>query len=66
MGRPRRLTALNDEILSEIVGRFFAGEIRNGLPYDGVGGLMPPLLRAFRRVHPNVLGTLGSDFIDHP
>jgi DNA-binding transcriptional LysR family regulator len=56
-----RLVALNDELMNEMRGADFAGEVRLGVPHDIVGMLMPPILRAFRQAHPNVLVTLVSD-----
>jgi DNA-binding transcriptional LysR family regulator len=60
MSRARRLIALNDEILSDMRGADFAGEIRFGVPHDVVASLLPPVLREFRREWPNVLVTLVS------
>ncbi|MGC1548152.1 MAG: LysR family transcriptional regulator [Rhodanobacter sp.] len=56
-----RLIALNDEVMSQMRGADFVGEVRLGVPHDIVGMLMPPILRAFRQAHPNVLVTLVSD-----
>lgn len=56
-----RLIALNDEVMSQMRGADFTGEVRLGVPHDIVGMLMPPILRAFRQAHPHVLVTLVSD-----
>ncbi len=56
-----RLVALNDEVMSQMRGTDFTGEVRLGVPHDIVGMLMPPILRAFRQAHPNVRVTLVSD-----
>ena len=61
MSRARQLIALNDEILNEMSGGDFAGEIRIGVPHDVVGSLLPPVLREFRQTYPNILITLVSD-----
>jgi DNA-binding transcriptional LysR family regulator len=60
MSRARRLIALNDEILSDMRGGDFAGEIKLGVPHDVVASVLPPMLREFRYVWPNVLVTLVS------
>jgi DNA-binding transcriptional LysR family regulator len=56
-----RLIALNDEVAHQMRAVEFAGAVRLGVPHDIVGMLMPPILRAFRQAHPNVLVTLVSD-----
>lgn len=61
MAGAHRLVALNDELVNEMRGADFAGEVRLGVPHDIVGMLMPPILRTFRQAHPNVLVTLVSD-----
>lgn len=61
MVRAHKLIALNDEIVEQMRDAEFAGEVRLGVPHDVVGMLMPPILRAFRQAHPNVLVTLVSD-----
>lgn len=61
ISRAYRLIALNDEVVSEMRGGDFSGEVRFGVPHDVVAMMMPPVLRAFRREHPNVLVTLVSD-----
>lgn len=59
--RAHRLIALNDEVMNEMRGSDFSGEVRLGVPHDVVAMMMPPILRAFRQEHPNVLVTLVSD-----
>lgn len=61
MSRARRLIALNDEVLSEMHGGDFSGEVRLGVPHDVVASMLPPMLREFRRTWPNVLVTLVSN-----
>jgi DNA-binding transcriptional LysR family regulator len=61
MSRARRLIALNDEILGEMRGGDFSGEIRLGVPHDIVASMLPPMLREFRRAWPHVLVTLVSN-----
>ena len=55
-----RLVALNDEVMHQMRDADFSGEVRLGVPHDIVGRLLPPILRAFRQAHPNVLVTLVS------
>lgn len=57
----RRMIALNDEVMAQMRGADFTGEVRLGVPHDLVVRLMPPILRDFRHAHPNVLLTLVSD-----
>ena len=59
--RAQRLIALNDEILGDMRGTDFTGEVRFGVPHDVVGTMLPAILRLFRQEHPNVLVTLVSD-----
>lgn len=61
LARARRIVALNDEVMGQMRGADFAGEVRLGVPHDLVVRLMPPILRGFRQAHPNVLLTLVSD-----
>jgi len=56
-----RLVALNDEVVSQMRGTDFNGEVRLGVAHDIVGRLLPPILRVFRHSHPNLLVTLVSD-----
>lgn len=56
-----RLVALNDELVSQMRGADFSGEVRLGVAHDIVGRLLPPILRVFRQAHPNLLVTLVSD-----
>ena len=61
LSRAQRLIALNDDVLSEMRGTDFTGEVRLGVPHDVVGIMLPAILRRFRQEHPNVLVTLVSD-----
>jgi DNA-binding transcriptional LysR family regulator len=56
-----RMIAMNDEVAEHMGTVDFTGEVRLGVPHDVVGRLMPPILRAFSREHPNVLITLISE-----
>ena len=56
-----RIISLNDEMVGQMQGRDFSGEVKLGVPHDIVGMMMPPILRIFRQAHPNVLITLVSD-----
>ena len=59
--RAQRLIALNDEVMSDMRGADFTGEVRLGVPHDVVGIMLPAILRAFRQENPQVLVTLVSD-----
>ena len=61
LAQAHRLLAMNDAVVAEMQETDFSGEVRLGVPHDVVGALMPPILRAFRQQHPNVLITLVSD-----
>ncbi|RWE24438.1 LysR family transcriptional regulator, partial [Mesorhizobium sp.] len=50
----RRLLQLNDEILAEIRGKVVAGQVRLGVPYDLVGTLLQPVLKAYAEAFPQV------------
>ncbi|MGT2467263.1 LysR family transcriptional regulator [Mesorhizobium atlanticum] len=52
--KARRLLQLNDEILAEIRGRAVAGQVRIGVPYDLVGTLLAPVLKAYAEAYPQV------------
>jgi len=54
LDRARRLLQLNDEILAEIRGRAVAGQVRIGVPYDLVGTLLAPVLKAYAEAYPQV------------
>ncbi len=61
LGRARRLIVFHDEMLREMRGGDFAGEVRFGVPHDVVGTIMPAILGKFHKLHPNVLVTLVSE-----
>lgn len=61
LGKAHRLLAMNDAVVADMREADFSGEVKLGVPHDVVGALMPPILRAFRQQHPNVLITLVSD-----
>ena len=46
LDKATRLLRLNDEILTEIKGGVVAGQVRIGVPYDLVGTLLAPVLKA--------------------
>lgn len=54
LDKARRLLQLNDEILAEIRGRAIAGQVRIGVPYDLVGTLLAPVLKAYAEAYPLV------------
>src|SRR5262245_49945489 len=59
--RARQLIALNDEVVDQMRGSDFSGEVRLGIAHDVVRSLMPPILQQFHQSHPNVLITIVSD-----
>jgi DNA-binding transcriptional LysR family regulator len=61
MVRARRLIALNDEVMEQMRGEDFSGEVRLGVAHDIVAALLPPVLRQFQARRPHVLVTLVSD-----
>jgi DNA-binding transcriptional LysR family regulator len=54
LDRARHLLRLNDEILAEIGGETVAGQVRLGVPYDLVGTLLQPVLKAYADAYPQV------------
>lgn len=52
--KARRLLSLNDEIWTEMVGSAVAGQVRLGVPYDLVGTLLAPVLKAYAEAYPKV------------
>lgn len=54
LDKARRLLRLNDEILAEIGGGIVAGRVRLGVPYDLVGTLLQPVLKAYAGTYPQV------------
>lgn len=61
ISRAQRMIALNDEVISDMRGADFTGEVRLGVPHDVVAVMMPSILRVFRQENPHVLVTLVSD-----
>src|SRR5262249_24101911 len=59
--RARQLIALNDEVVDQMRGSDFSGEVRLGVAHDGLRSMKPPLLQKIAQAHPNVLITLVSD-----
>ncbi|MER9658005.1 LysR substrate-binding domain-containing protein [Mesorhizobium sp. M0152] len=53
-GKGKRLLGLNDEIWSEMAGTAVAGQVRLGVPYDLVGTLLAPVLKAYAETYPQV------------
>ncbi|UCI21586.1 LysR family transcriptional regulator [Mesorhizobium sp. B2-1-8] len=52
--KARRLLSLNDEIWTDMVGTAVAGQVRLGVPYDLVGTLLAPVLKAYAEAYPQV------------
>ena len=53
-GKAKRLLGLNDEIWAEMAGTDVAGQVRLGVPYDLVGTLLSPVLKAYAEAYPRV------------
>ncbi len=53
-GKAKRLLGLNDEIWTEMAGTEVAGQVRLGVPYDLVGTLLAPVLKAYAEAYPRV------------
>lgn len=53
-GKAKRLLGLNDEIWAEMAGTEVAGQVRLGVPYDLVGTLLAPVLKAYSEAYPRV------------
>lgn len=53
-GRAKRLLGLNDEIWAEMAGSVVAGRVRLGVPYDLVGTVLAPVLKAYANAYPQV------------
>ncbi|MGX5849818.1 LysR family transcriptional regulator [Mesorhizobium sp. PL10] len=53
-GKAKRLLGLNDEIWAEMAGTEVAGQVRLGVPYDLVGTLLAPVLKAYAEAYPRV------------
>lgn len=52
--KAKRLLSLNDEIWTEMAGAVVAGRVRLGVPYDLVGTLLAPVLKAYANAYPQV------------
>ncbi|MBZ9682735.1 MULTISPECIES: LysR family transcriptional regulator [unclassified Mesorhizobium] len=52
--KAKRLLSLNDEIWAEMAGSAVAGQVRLGVPYDLVGTLLAPVLKAYAEAYPQV------------
>jgi DNA-binding transcriptional LysR family regulator len=59
--RARQLIAMNDDLVDQMRGSDFSGEVRLGVAHDVVRSMMPPIMQHFHQAHPNVLITLVSD-----
>ena len=53
-GKAKRLLGLNDEIWAEMAGAVVAGRVRLGVPYDLVGTVLAPVLKAYANAYPQV------------
>ena len=53
-GKAKRLLSLNDEIWAEMTGNTVTGRVRLGVPYDLVGTILSPVLKAYTEAWPQV------------
>jgi DNA-binding transcriptional LysR family regulator len=53
-GKAKRLLGLNDEIWAEMTERTVTGRVRLGVPYDLVGTILSPVLKAYTEAWPQV------------
>lgn len=56
--KARRLLSLNDEIWSTMTKAPAAGRLRFGAPYDLVGSMVTPVLKAYAEAYPHVVLSL--------
>ncbi|PHS77271.1 MAG: LysR family transcriptional regulator [Rhodospirillaceae bacterium] len=61
LSRAYKSVANNDQLVTDMWGTDFSGEVKLGVPPDVVASMMPPTLRLIRRAYPHVLVTLVSD-----
>lgn len=54
LGKGMRLLSLNDEIWTEMAGNAVTGQVRLGVPYDLVGTLLAPVLKAYAGTYPQI------------
>jgi DNA-binding transcriptional LysR family regulator len=61
LGRARQLLRLNDAICHDMRPHALSGNLRVGAPFDLVGTMLPPVMKAFAHAHPHVEITLRCD-----
>ena len=54
LGHARRLVHLNDEVVGLMTSQEVSGEIRLGVPHDIVSVYLPPILRRYAQIRPNI------------
>jgi DNA-binding transcriptional LysR family regulator len=54
LGHARRLVHLNDEVVGIMTSQEVSGEIRLGVPHDIVSVYLPPILRRYAQIRPNI------------
>ena len=59
-GKARKMVALNDEIVTEMMAPTEEGEVRFGLPFDLVNTYLPPVMKNFAKAYPRVKISLVS------
>lgn len=54
VAQARHLVTQNDDLLAAMRTPAFEGEVRLGVPYDIIAGIVPPILRGFAKAQPRV------------
>ncbi|EJN02114.1 LysR family transcriptional regulator [Phyllobacterium sp. YR531] len=55
LGHAQRILRSHDEAVAELTGRSLSGTLRFGCPDDYADAFLPPLLRSFAQLHPQVM-----------
>ncbi len=58
----RRMTALNDEVISRLTDQAYEGEIKLGVPHDVVYPAIPQVLKQFHAAYPRVKVQLEASY----
>ncbi|MGR3721781.1 LysR family transcriptional regulator [Abyssibius alkaniclasticus] len=62
LGHARRMLAINDEILAQLTGAAFEGEVMFGVPHDIVYPYIPGILQRFALAWPRIKINLESSY----
>ena len=61
LGHARRLVHLNDQVVGLMTAQEVSGEIRLGVPHDIVSVYLPPILRRYAQIRPNIRVVMIAD-----